>query len=109
MTTNKDIKKNLENQDELIAKFDKENRTRKFINPIFEKLFKYSALIIVFYHLIFASGYFKPEVLRHRSIHVGMMLFMTFLNLSCNKKIWPQKNCLVWLYFNGFVSIYSNI
>ena len=83
----------MENNEDILEKFEKENRTRNFVHPIFKKLFIWTALIITFYHLIYASGYLRPETLRHRSIHVGMILFMTFGAYTAfeksNKKIIP--------------------
>lgn len=62
----------------LLEEFERESRTRNFVNPIFTKILKWTALLVTFYHLAYASGYIRPETLRHRSIHVGMILLMTF-------------------------------
>lgn len=70
----------------LLEEFEKESRTRNFISPILVNLLKYIALAVTFYHLAYASGYIRPETLRHRSIHVGMILFMTFMMYPAFKK-----------------------
>lgn len=73
-------------QQALLEEFEKESRTRNFVNPIVEKVVKWVALLVTFYHLAYASGYIRPETLRHRSIHVGMILFMTFAIYPAFKK-----------------------
>lgn len=80
------IKEEKIDQQALLEEFEKESRTRNFVSPIIEKALKWVALIVTFYHLAYASGYVRPETLRHRSIHVGMILFMTFAVYPAFKK-----------------------
>ncbi|MDO4690017.1 MAG: TRAP transporter permease [Fusobacterium sp.] len=78
----------------LLEEFEKESRTRNFVSPIVEKALKWIALIVTFYHLAYASGYIRPETLRHRSIHVGMILFMTFAIYPAFKK--SSRKFIAW-------------
>lgn len=80
------VKEQKIDQQALLEEFEKESRTRNFVNPIVEKVVKWVALLVTFYHLAYASGYIRPETLRHRSIHVGMILFMTFAIYPAFKK-----------------------
>lgn len=80
------VKEQKIDQQALLEEFEKESRTRNFVNPIVEKVIKWVALLVTFYHLAYASGYIRPETLRHRSIHVGMILFMTFAIYPAFKK-----------------------
>jgi len=64
-------------QNELLEKFDKESKTRKFENKNLAKTIFWIAVIISLYHFITSFvGY--PATHKHRSLHVAMMLFMTF-------------------------------
>lgn len=80
------VKEQKIDQQALLEEFEKESRTRNFVNPIVEKVVKWVALLVTFYHLAYASGYIRPETLKHRSIHVGMILFMTFAVYPAFKK-----------------------
>lgn len=80
------VKEQKIDQQALLEEFEKESRTRNFVNPIVEKVVKWVALLVTFYHLAYASGYIRPETLKHRSIHVGMILFMTFAIYPAFKK-----------------------
>lgn len=53
----------------LLEEFERESRTRNFVNPIFASILKWTALLITLYHLAYASGYIRPETLRHRGIN----------------------------------------
>lgn len=88
------IKEEKIDQQALLEEFEKESRTRNFVSPIVEKVLKWIALVVTFYHLAYASGYVRPETLRHRSIHVGMILFMTFAAYPAFKK--SSRKVIAW-------------
>lgn len=88
------VKEEKIDQQALLEEFEKESRTRNFVSPIVEKALKWVALIVTFYHLAYASGYIRPETLRHRSIHVGMILFMTFAVYPAFKK--SSRKVIAW-------------
>ncbi|MDD6212499.1 MAG: TRAP transporter permease [Clostridiales bacterium] len=71
---------------QVLEEFDKESRTRSFVNPVIDKVFKVVCLIVTFYHLLYASGYVMPETLKHRSLHVGMILVLAFAMYPASKK-----------------------
>ncbi|WP_035945635.1 TRAP transporter permease [Fusobacterium perfoetens] len=72
-------------QEELIQKFDKETKTRKFDSIILTKSLYWIAIIIALYHfLTSALGY--PATHMHRSLHVAMMLSMAFVFYPMRKK-----------------------
>ena len=71
---------------DVLEEFDKESRTRSFVSPTIDKIFKVACLIVTFYHLLYASGYLMPETLKHRSLHVGMILVLAFAMYPANKK-----------------------
>lgn len=81
-------------QKALLEEFEKESRTRNFVSPILEQILRWVALLVTFYHLAYASGYIRPETLRHRSIHVGMILFMTFAIYPAFKK--SSRKVIAW-------------
>ena len=62
----------------IIEKYDKEQKTRTFDKKALVKLLYYSCIIISFYHFItcFVGA---PATLKHRSLHVSMMLFLSFM------------------------------
>lgn len=71
-------------QNELLEKFDKESKTRKFENKNLAKTIFWIAVIISLYHFITSFvGY--PATHKHRSLHVAMMLFMTFFLYPATK------------------------
>nr|WP_312579345.1 TRAP transporter permease [Sedimentibacter sp.] len=87
-----DVKdKNMEEQqNELLEKFDKESKTRKFENKTLAKSIFWIAVIIALYHFITSFiGY--PATHKHRSLHVAMMLFMTFFLYPATKKTSRKK------------------
>lgn len=72
-------------QNELLEKFDKESKTRKFENKYLAKAIYWIAILIASYHFITSFiGY--PATHMHRSLHVAMMLFMAFFLYPANKK-----------------------
>ncbi|MDR3258739.1 MAG: TRAP transporter permease [Fusobacteriaceae bacterium] len=62
----------------LLEEFEKESRTRSFVHPYIASGFKCVAIFVTLYHLVYSWGKFMPETLKHRSVHVGMVLFMAF-------------------------------
>ena len=79
---------------ELLEKFDKESKTRTFVSPAVAMAYKIFAILVTLYHLVFASGFWMPETLKHRSLHVSMILILA---LPCipQQKGEPENNCLV--------------
>lgn len=72
-------------QEELLKKHDKEARVRKFANPHMVKFFYYLCIAVTLYHFI-TSFVGTPVILKHRSLHVSMMLVLTFLIYPFSKK-----------------------
>ncbi|MDD3902918.1 MAG: TRAP transporter permease [Sphaerochaeta sp.] len=72
-------------QEKLLEKFDKESKTRKFENQYMAQGVYLIAIGIALYHFITSFlGY--PATHLHRSLHVAMMLFMTFFLYPAGKK-----------------------
>ncbi|MBP1924448.1 TRAP transporter 4TM/12TM fusion protein [Sedimentibacter acidaminivorans] len=111
--------KNIEaQQTELLEKFDKESKTRKFESKTLAKSIFWIAIIIALYHFITSFiGY--PATHKHRSLHVAMMLFMTFFlypatkNTSRKKPTWYDiifavlalaVAAYVWLDYSNFIN-----
>ena len=83
-----------EEKQKLLEQFDKESKTRKFGSPILKKAYRVFAIIVTLYHLIFASGLYMPETLKHRSIHVGMILILAFMLYPATKK--ASRKVIAW-------------
>jgi TRAP transporter 4TM/12TM fusion protein len=67
----------VDKQKEILEKFDKESKTRIFDNKYMAKAIYWIAVMISVYHFVTSYiGY--PATHKHRSLHVAMMLFMTF-------------------------------
>ncbi len=75
-----------EEKEKLLEQFDKESKTRKFGSPVLKKAYRVFAIFVTLYHLVFASGLYMPETLKHRSIHVGMILILAFALYPATKK-----------------------
>jgi len=74
-----------EKQQEILEKFDKESKTRKFENALMEKAIYWIAVMISMYHFITSYiGY--PATHKHRALHVAMMLFLTFFLYPARSK-----------------------
>lgn len=107
-----------EQQNELLEKFDKESKIRKFENKNLAKAIFWTAVIIALYHFITSFiGY--PATHKHRSLHVAMMLFMTFFlypaskNSSRKKPTWYDilfaglsisVALYVWINYSSFIN-----
>ena len=72
-------------QQELIEKLDKEASTRTLKNPIISQLFYWSCIAVTLYHFI-TSYIGTPVVLKHRSLHVAVMLALGFVMYPFWKK-----------------------
>ncbi|MCL2233016.1 MAG: TRAP transporter permease [Treponema sp.] len=67
-----------------VEELDKESQTRKFTG-ILQILFFLSCVMVTLYHLYVAVSV-PPPIHMHRSLHVGMMLFLTFFFFPMHKK-----------------------
>lgn len=83
-----------EEQEQLLEKFDKESKTRHFASPALANAYKITCILITLYHLLFASGLFMPETLKHRSIHVAMMVILAFALYPATKK--ASRKVIAW-------------
>ena len=83
-----------EEKQKLLEQFDKESKTRKFGSPVLKKAYRVFAIIVTLYHLVFASGLSMPETLKHRSIHVGMILILAFMLYPATKK--ASRKVIAW-------------
>ena len=83
-----------EEKQKLLEQFDKESKTRKFGSPVLKKVYRVFAIIVTLYHLVFASGLYMPETLKHRSIHVGMILILSFMLYPSTKK--ASRKVIAW-------------
>ena len=70
--------------EEIIKKLDKESSTRTF-SGLMKKLFFIACVLVSCYHL-YTATFGPPLTLIHRSLHVGMMLALTFLMYPMSKK-----------------------
>ena len=74
-----------EAQQELIEKLDKEASTRTIANPVISRLFYWGCVAITLYH--FVTSYIgTPVILKHRSLHVAMMLALAFIMYPFSRK-----------------------
>ena len=83
-----------EEKEKLLAQFDKESKTRKFGSPALKMAYRVFAIIVTLYHLVFASGLYMPETLKHRSIHVGMILILAFALYPATKN--ASRKVIAW-------------
>lgn len=79
---------------ELLEKFDKVSKTRNFVSPAVAKAYKAFAILVTLYHLVFASGVWMPATLRHRSIHVAMILILAFAMYPATQK--ASRKVIAW-------------
>lgn len=79
---------------ELLEKFDKESKTRTFVSPAVAGAYKIFAIAVTLYHLVFASGFWMPETLKHRSLHVAMILMLAFAMYPATKK--ASRKIIAW-------------
>lgn len=80
-------------QQELLEKFDRDSKVKKFDLPFLQQGIYYAAIGIALYHFITSFiGY--PATHLHRSLHVAMMLFMTFFLYPSHKS--ASRSKMVW-------------
>ncbi|MDR3165021.1 MAG: TRAP transporter permease [Synergistaceae bacterium] len=74
-----------EQQQKLLEEIDREASTRKLSSPILAKAFYLLCIAVSLYH--FATALVgTPVVLKHRSLHVGMMLVLSFVMYPFSRK-----------------------
>jgi TRAP transporter 4TM/12TM fusion protein len=74
-----------ERQQKLIEEIDVEANTRKLSSSVLTRAFYWFCVAVSLYHFVTALiG--TPVVLKHRSLHVGMMLVMSFIMYPFRKK-----------------------
>lgn len=82
--------------DEIIKKLDKEATTRTFSG--FMKKFFFALCILVSCYHLYTATFGPPLTLIHRSIHVSMMLILTFLMYPlCKKDSFTKPSILDWV------------
>ena len=91
-----------EEKEKLLEQFDKESKTRKFGSPVLKKAYRVFAIFVTLYDLVFASGLYMPETLKHRSIHVGMILILAFALYPATKK--ASRKVIAW-YDYGLMAL----
>ena len=74
-----------EEQQKLLEDLDKESSVRKLANSTIAKCFYWVCIAVTLYHFI-TSFMGTPVILKHRSLHVAMMLGLTFILYPFNKK-----------------------
>ena len=62
----------------IIEKYDKEQKTRTFDKKLIVNFLYWSCIVISFYHFI-TCFIGAPATLKHRSLHVSMVLFLSFI------------------------------
>ncbi|MBA1335942.1 MAG: TRAP transporter [Firmicutes bacterium] len=77
-------------QIDIIEKYDKEQKTRSFDKKILVELLYWACIAISLYHFITAYVG-APATLKHRSLHVSMMLFLSFILYPINNKASRKK------------------
>ena len=83
-----------EKEKAILEKYDRESKTRTFVNPGIAMAFKVFCIVVTAYHLIFAAGLWTPRTLQHRSIHVAMMLILSFALYPATKK--ASRKTIAW-------------
>ena len=81
---------------EIMEKYEKESRTRKFEASWLNKLVYFLCLAFTLYHLAYASGIRILQMvnIKHHAIHVGLVLVIGFLLYPAFKKSSRKK--VVW-------------
>ncbi|NCC14500.1 MAG: C4-dicarboxylate ABC transporter permease, partial [Spirochaetia bacterium] len=80
-------------QEHLLEKFEKESKTRTFDHFLLAQAVYWIAIGIALYHFITSFiGY--PATHLHRSLHVAMILFMTFFIYPVSRK--SSRKTLPW-------------
>lgn len=83
--------------EKIMKKLDKESATRTLTGSV-KKLFFIMCILVSCYHL-YCAAFGSPLVLVHRSIHVAMMLAMTFIMYPmCSKSDHAKPSILDWIF-----------
>ncbi|WMJ84496.1 TRAP transporter permease [Oscillospiraceae bacterium LTW-04] len=82
-----------EKQQKLIESLDKESATRKLSGGLGKALYLLAVLVSL-YHL-YTAAFGPPLTLKHRSLHVAMMLAMTFIMYPISSKS-KYKRTVAW-------------
>ena len=83
-----------EKEKAVLEKYDRESKTRTFVNPTMALVFKVFCIAVTAYHLIFAAGIWTPRTLQHRAIHVAMMLILSFAMYPATKT--ASRKTIAW-------------
>ena len=83
-----------EKEKAVLEKYDREAKTRTFVNPTLAMAFKVFCIVVTAYHLIFAAGIWTPRTLQHRAIHVAMMLILSFAMYPATKT--ASRKTIAW-------------
>ncbi|MDR1978381.1 MAG: TRAP transporter permease [Synergistaceae bacterium] len=75
---------------EILEKFDKESKTRTLSNAALAKTFFWCCVAVSLYHFV-TSFWGTPVVLKHRSLHVAMMLSLGFVMYPFGKRSSRQR------------------
>ncbi|MFZ3109326.1 MAG: TRAP transporter large permease subunit, partial [Rectinemataceae bacterium] len=71
--------------DEILEDVEAEFNYRKKIDPFWMKVIVVVSVLFVGYHMV-TAGIGIPEVYKHRSVHLGFLLCLTWLYFPANKK-----------------------
>ncbi len=82
-----------EKQQKLIESLDKESATRKLSGGLAKVLYG-AAVLVSLYHL-YTAAFGPPLTLKHRSLHVAMMLALTFMMYPISSKS-KYKRTIAW-------------
>ncbi len=80
----------VEKSEEIVRKLDKESATRIFTSSNMKKFLYIIAILVSFYHL-YTAAFGPPVTLKHRSLHVAMMLSMAFIMYPFSPKCSNKK------------------
>ena len=87
---------NQEKGEKIMRKLDKESATRTLSGSI-KKIFFFICVLVSCYHL-YTAAFGGPVTLVHRSLHVAMMLAMTFIMYPfCSKSDHAKPTIIDWL------------
>jgi len=75
----------VEKSEGIVRKLDKESATRIFTSENMKKFFYILAVLVSCYHL-YTAAFGPPVTLKHRSLHVAMMVSMAFLMYPFSSK-----------------------
>ena len=100
-----------EEQQSVLEQVDRESKTRKFLG-ILQKVFLAACFLIALYHL-YTAAFGPPLTLKHRSLHVAMMLSLAFAlypigKVKNMKKIPWYDWILIGLAFAAPIYIWTN-